>query len=68
MSATASPCAVAWSRLDAEAARLRAVPVPELFAREPARYEALSCEAGGLHLDYSRQHVDANVFAVPPIA
>ena len=59
MSATASPCAVAWSRLDAEAARLRAVPVPELFAREPARYEALSCEAGGLHLDYSRQHVDA---------
>ncbi|MBS0394646.1 MAG: glucose-6-phosphate isomerase [Proteobacteria bacterium] len=47
------------ARLAAHAARLAAAPVRDLFATDPARFAALSREAEGLLLDYSRQIIDA---------
>src|SRR5438270_401468 len=47
-----------WAELTAHAARLAAVPVQELFERDPGRFERLSREHAGLLLDFSRQRLD----------
>ncbi|HLY52217.1 MAG TPA: glucose-6-phosphate isomerase [Steroidobacteraceae bacterium] len=47
-----------WGELAAHAARLGAVPVPELFARDPQRFQRCSREAAGLLMDFSRQRLD----------
>jgi glucose-6-phosphate isomerase len=43
----------------AHAARLRDIHLRELFSREPGRAQAMSAEAHDLHLDFSKQRVDA---------
>jgi glucose-6-phosphate isomerase len=48
----------AWAELKKQAARLQAVPVRELFERDPARYERFVRERVGLLLDLSRQRLD----------
>src|SRR5207245_1582452 len=47
-----------WADLTAHATRLAAVPVQELFERDPGRFERLSREQAGLLLDFSRQRLD----------
>jgi len=47
-----------WPELQQHAARLAAVPVRELFERDPTRYERFSREQVGLRLDFSRQRLD----------
>jgi glucose-6-phosphate isomerase len=47
-----------WTDLSAHAARLAAVPVRELFERDPGRFERLSREQAGLLMDFSRQRLD----------
>ena len=47
-----------WTELSAHAARLAAVPVQELFERDPKRFERLSREQAGLLMDFSRQRLD----------
>jgi glucose-6-phosphate isomerase len=47
-----------WADLSAHAARLAAVPVQELFERDPGRFERLSREQAGLLMDFSRQRLD----------
>src|SRR6266403_4012160 len=47
-----------WAELSAHAARLAAVPVQELFERDPGRFERLSREQTGLLMDFSRQRLD----------
>ena len=47
-----------WADLSAHAARLAAVPVQELFERDPGRFERLSREQAGLLMDLSRQRLD----------
>ncbi|HUE48905.1 MAG TPA: hypothetical protein VMO54_06860, partial [Steroidobacteraceae bacterium] len=57
-----------WTDLSAHAARLAAVPVQELFERDPKRFERLSREQAGLLMDFSRQRLDeialAKLFAL----
>jgi glucose-6-phosphate isomerase len=45
--------------LQAHAARLGDVHLRELFAREPGRASAMTAEAHDLHLDFSKQRIDA---------
>jgi len=52
-----------WGELTAHAARLAAVPVAELFERDPKRFERFSREHAGLLIDFSRQRVDEITFA-----
>jgi glucose-6-phosphate isomerase len=47
-----------WAELAAHAARLAAVPVSELFERDPKRFERFSREHAGLLVDLSRQRLD----------
>jgi len=47
-----------WADLSAHATRLAAVPVQELFERDPGRFERLSREQTGLLMDFSRQRLD----------
>src|SRR5215469_3372148 len=47
-----------WAELAAQAARLIIVPVPELFERDPRRFERFSREHAGLLMDFSRQRLD----------
>jgi glucose-6-phosphate isomerase len=47
-----------WAELNVHAARLAAVPVGELFERDPGRFERFSREQAGLLLDLSRQRLD----------
>jgi glucose-6-phosphate isomerase len=47
-----------WPELEQQAARLGAVPVRELFERDPTRYERFAREQVGLLLDFSRQRLD----------
>ena len=55
---TPGPRTPAWSELTSHAARLSSVPVRELFARDPGRYERFSREKVGLLMDFSRQRCD----------
>src|SRR5207237_9315267 len=52
-----------WADLTAHATRLAAVPVQELFERDPGRFERLSREQAGLLIDFSRQRLDEIAFA-----
>jgi glucose-6-phosphate isomerase len=52
-----------WSELGKEAARLASVPVSDLFARDPKRFERYSRQGAGLLMDFSRQHFDDATFA-----
>jgi glucose-6-phosphate isomerase len=55
---TPGPRTPAWAELAAQAARLIIVPVPELFERDPRRFERFSREQAGLLMDFSRQRLD----------
>ncbi|HYM42205.1 MAG TPA: glucose-6-phosphate isomerase [Steroidobacteraceae bacterium] len=57
------PRTAIWSELAELAARLGAVPVPDLFARDPQRFERFSREASGLLMDFSRQRLDETALA-----
>jgi len=48
----------AWAALEAQASRIRASSLTELFARDPGRVEALSVEAAGIYLDLSKNLLD----------
>jgi glucose-6-phosphate isomerase len=52
------PRTAAWTELTSHASRLNSVPVRELFARDPGRYERFSREKIGLLMDFSRQRFD----------
>src|SRR6266404_4983323 len=52
-----------WTDLSTHAARLAAVPVQELFERDPKRFERMSREQSGLLMDFSRQRLDEIAFA-----
>jgi glucose-6-phosphate isomerase len=52
------PLTPLWPELAAQAARLIIVPVPELFERDPRRFERFSREQAGLLMDFSRQRLD----------
>src|SRR5690349_11584592 len=47
----------AWKALARHADAQRPVALLDLFAKDPLRSERLSCDAAGLHLDYSKQRV-----------
>jgi glucose-6-phosphate isomerase len=57
------PRTAQWGELATHAARLSAVPVRELFARDPQRFECCSLERVGLLMDFSRQRLDAGALA-----
>ena len=63
MSNTPGPTTGVWAELSAHATRLAAVPVRELFERDPKRFERFSREQAGLLLDFSRQRWDEIVLA-----
>ena len=63
ISSTAGPATEAWAELAAHATRLAAVPVSELFERDPKRFERFAREHAGLLLDFSRQRWDEIVLA-----
>src|SRR5262245_251618 len=46
-----------WRGLHDHAQKMREVHLRALFAQDPKRGERLAAEAGGLHLDYSKQRV-----------
>jgi glucose-6-phosphate isomerase len=52
-----------WAELQSHAARLTAVPVQELFERDPGRFERLSRRQAGLLMDFSRQRLDEMALA-----
>ncbi|MFA5938648.1 MAG: glucose-6-phosphate isomerase [Sinimarinibacterium sp.] len=52
-----------WRALAAHAERLRARRTLELFEHDPRRAARFAADACGLHLDYSKQRVDAEVMA-----
>jgi glucose-6-phosphate isomerase len=58
---SAGPHTAVWKDLEAQAQRLAAVHTKDLFAHDAARFDAFSCSAAGLLLDYSRQLIDAQV-------
>jgi glucose-6-phosphate isomerase len=53
----------AWKELRGHADRIRGTHLRELFAADPSRGTALTAEAAGLYLDYSKNLVDAGVLA-----
>ena len=52
------PRSPVWAELAGHAARLAAVPVHELFERDPGRFERFAREQAGLLMDFSRQRLD----------
>ncbi|MBV8146898.1 MAG: glucose-6-phosphate isomerase, partial [Gammaproteobacteria bacterium] len=58
LSFTAGPLTPVWPELATQAARLILVPVPELFERDPRRFERFTREGAGLLMDFSRQRLD----------
>jgi glucose-6-phosphate isomerase len=63
ISSTAGPATGVWAELAAHATRLAAVPVSELFERDPKRFERFAREHAGLLVDFSRQRWDEIVLA-----
>jgi glucose-6-phosphate isomerase len=55
---TPGPRTSVWAELQAHAARLAALPVRELFERDPRRFGQFSRGAAGLLMDFSRQRLD----------
>jgi glucose-6-phosphate isomerase len=47
-----------WAELSGHAERLTAVPVGELFERDPGRFERFARSHAGLLMDFSRQRLD----------
>jgi glucose-6-phosphate isomerase len=60
---TYGPRTRAWRELTRHSERLQSTPLPQLFEHDPQRFERLSSTAVGLTLDFSRQRLDAPVFA-----
>src|SRR4051812_17533812 len=58
MQVTPGPKTAPWMDLTAQASRLQTVPITELFARDPGRYERFTRRAAGLQMDFSRQRID----------
>jgi glucose-6-phosphate isomerase len=63
LTAPPGPRTSVWKDLIEDASRLAAIPVRELFERDPQRYERLSCEREGLLMDFSRQRLDERALA-----
>src|SRR5580700_581381 len=63
ISSTAGPATGVWAELAAHATRLTAVPVSELFERDPKRFERFARDHAGLLVDFSRQRWDEIVLA-----
>ncbi|HEY8053878.1 MAG TPA: hypothetical protein VIE42_13870, partial [Steroidobacteraceae bacterium] len=63
INSTAGPATSVWAELTVHATRLAAVPVAELFERDPGRFERFSRERAGLFADFSRQRWDEIVLA-----
>jgi glucose-6-phosphate isomerase len=57
------PRTAVWGELATHAGKLAAVPVRELFARDPQRFERFSREHAGLLIDFSRQRLDEGALA-----
>ena len=53
----------AWEKVNAEAARLKPVPLRDLFAGDPARFDALSTRLNDLLVDFSKEKIDAPALA-----
>ncbi len=53
----------AWSRIEAEAARLGKLTLLDLFTADPARADALTFEAPHITADFSKQRIDAPALA-----
>ena len=47
----------AWRALVAERASLEGTSLRQFFAEDPGRAERMSCQAAGIHLDYSKNRV-----------
>jgi glucose-6-phosphate isomerase len=63
MQTTPGPRTSVWADLASHASTLGGVPTPELFARDPRRFERFSRQAVGLQMDFSRQRIDEVVLA-----
>src|SRR5882724_12623327 len=63
MQTTPGPRTSVWADLASHASTLQGVPTPELFARDPGRFERFSRQAVGLQMDFSRQRIDEIVLA-----
>jgi glucose-6-phosphate isomerase len=53
-----------WEALTRHHRQLQDTHLRELFAADPARGEAMTCEAGDLYLDYSKQRVTAETLGL----
>ena len=53
----------AWEALERQAPALRERHLRELFASDPGRADRLSADGPGIHLDYSKQRLDAEALA-----
>ncbi len=49
----------AWAAVEAHAVRLRDAHLRDLFASDPARASTLSADCSGLHIDFSKERLDA---------
>lgn len=54
----------AWLELQAKAKKLKEQRVVQLFAQDADRASRFSCDAVGLHLDYSKQKIDDEALAL----
>ena len=63
MTTSPGPSTSVWGELRTHAARLAALPVRELFERDPRRFERFSREQAGLLMDFSRQRLDETALA-----
>jgi glucose-6-phosphate isomerase len=63
MQTTPGPRTPVWADLGSHASRLGGVATPELFSRDPGRFERFSRQAVGLQMDFSRQRIDEVVLA-----
>ncbi len=50
---------VAWQAVQDHVARVSATPIRRWFELEPRRFEAMSLEAAGLFVDFSKNRIDA---------
>src|SRR3984893_13106827 len=58
MQTTPGPRTSVWADLASHASTLGGVAMPELFSRDPGRFERFSRQAVGLQMDFSRQRID----------
>ena len=48
-----------WQSVARHATRLQSISLRQLFAGDPERAARFSCDAAGIHLDYSKHRIDA---------